>query len=394
MNQQELLEIIKNGESSKIEFKREGVHPNSLAEEIVAFANFEGGIILIGVDDSGELIGCSRDDIDEFIVNVCRNNVRPSIIPVIEKNVVHGRKIVTVTIPRGDTAYSTSMGRYFIRIGSTKQTPTQQELLRLFQKKNMLQFDETPVIKSSLDSVDISKVNDYLARLGQSEVDEENKQGLVRELINLSIMVEVDEKIFPSIGGILAFGKNPQKYFPSYNIVCGAYKGDDFLSDTIRENDLTGTLDELIEDAIAFLKLTLPQRQELERGVVRRNDYLYPIGAIREGIVNAVCHRDYTITGTAIRIFLFNDRLEIRSPGGLPNTLTLGNMLFRQFTRNQMIASFLTGYGYMERRGKGMLRMLKLCEVNGIMCDFSLTPDNSEFVVTFGREGSQKMGIL
>jgi len=394
VNQQELLEIIKNGESSKIEFKREEVHPNSLAEEIVAFANFEGGIILLGVDDSGELIGCSRDNIDEFIVNVCRNNVRPSIIPMIEKNVVHGRKIVIVTVPRGDTAYSTSKGRYFIRIGSTKQTPTQQELLRLFQKKNILQFDETPVIKSSLDSVDISKVNDYLARLGQSEVDEENKQGLVRELINLSIMVEVDEKIFPSIGGILSFGKNPQKYFPSYNIVCGAYKGDDFLSDTIRENDLTGTLDELIEDAIAFLKLTLPQRQELERGVVRRNDYLYPIGAIREGIVNAVCHRDYTITGTAIRVFLFDDRLEIRSPGSLPNTLTLGNMLFRQFTRNQMIASFLTGYGYMERRGKGMLRMLKLCEVNGIMCDFSLTPDNSEFVVTFRREGRQKTGVL
>jgi len=208
VNQKELLEIIRNGESSKIEFKREDVHPNSLAEEIVAFANFEVVIILIGVDDSGELIGCSRNDIDEFIVNVCRNNVRPSIIPVIEKVGVDGRKIVIVTIPRGDTAYSTSRGLYFIRIGSTKQTPTQQELLRLFQKKNMLQFDETPVIKSSSESVDISKVNAYLARLGQSEVDEENKQGLVRELINLSILIEVEERVFPSIGGILAFGKN------------------------------------------------------------------------------------------------------------------------------------------------------------------------------------------
>lgn len=393
MKQKELLEIVRNGESSKIEFKREEVHPNSLAEEIVAFANFDGGTILIGVDDSGELIGSSRDDIDEFIVNVCRNNVRPSIIPVIEKVVVDEKKIVIVTIPRGDTAYSTSRGLYFIRIGSTKQTPTQQELLRLFQKKNMLQFDETPVINSSLDSIDISKVNAYLARLGQSEVDEENKQGLVRELINLSILIEVEEKVFPSIGGILAFGKNPQRYFPSYTVVCGAYKGGDFLSDTVRENDLTGTLDELIEDTIAFLKLTLPQEQELERGVLRRNDYLYPIEAIREGVVNAVCHRDYTITGTAIRVFLFRDRLEIRSPGSLPNTLTVGNMLFRQFTRNQMIASFLTGYGYMERRGKGMLRMLKLCEANGIMCNFSLTPDNSEFVVTFGGEGSQKTEV-
>ena len=101
MNQKELLEIIRNGESSKVEFKREEVHPNSLAEEIVAFANFEGGIILIGVDDSGELIGCFRDDIDEFVVNVCRNSIRPSIIPVIESILVDGKKIVIVTIPRG-----------------------------------------------------------------------------------------------------------------------------------------------------------------------------------------------------------------------------------------------------------------------------------------------------
>jgi len=385
VNQEELLEIVRNGESSKVEFKREDVHPNSLAEEIVAFANFEGGVILIGVDDAGEFIGCMRGDMDEFVVNVCRNNVRPSIIPVIENILVDGKKIVVLTIPRGETAYSTNRGLYYIRIGSTKQTPTQQELLRLFQKKNILQFDETPVVKASSDSIDILKVNEYLLKLGQSPLDEENKKGLVQELVNLSILTEAGETVYPSIGGILAFGKNPQKYFPSYNIMCGAYKGNDFLSNTIRENDLKGTLDELIEDAIAFLKLTTPQNQKLEGGIQRKNEYFYPIEAIREGIVNAVCHRDYTITGTAIRIFLFSDRLEIRSPGTLPNTVTLENMLYRQFTRNQMIASFLTGYGYMERRGKGILRMRKLCEENGILCILSLTPDKSEFVVTFER---------
>lgn len=387
MNQSELVEIIRNGESSKVEFKREEVHPNSLAEEIVAFANFEGGIILIGVDDSGDLVGCFQDDVDEFIVNVCRNNVRPSFIPLIEKVVVAEKKIVVVTIPRGDTVYSTSRGLYYIRIGPTKQTPTQQELLKLFQKRNMLQFDETPVITASLDSIDISKVNNYLLKLGQSPVDDENKKGLVRELENLSILTEVDGEIHPSVGGILAFGRNPQRFFPSYNIMCGAYQGNDFLSDTIRENELSGTLDQLIEDAIAFLKLTTPQWQELEGGVRRKNEYLYPIEAIREGIVNAVCHRDYTITGTAIRIFVFRGRLEIRSPGSLPNTLTVDNMLYRQFTRNQMIASFLTGYGYMERRGKGILRMRRLCEENGIEFSLALTPDKSEFVLTFGRKG-------
>jgi len=383
MRQAELLEIISNGESSKVEFKTDDVHPTVLSEEIVAFANFEGGTILIGVDDSGKLKGCTRGDIEEFVVNICRNNVRPSIIPIIEKITVDKKNIIAVSIPRGDTAYSTNRGLYYIRVGSTKQTPTQQELLRLFQKRNMLQFDETPVIKASANSIDKEKVDSYLAELGQSPLNDKDDKALERELINLSILLYVDNTLYPSLGGILAFGKNPQKYFPSYNIQCGAYKGENFLSDTVREKDLKGTLDELIEDAVAFLKLTMPQNQILERGIKRKDEYLYPVEALREGIVNAVSHRDYTISGTAVRLFLFSNRLEIRSPGGLPNTLTLENIQYRQFTRNQMIVSFLAGYGYMERRGKGILRMIKLCEQNSIKCELSLTPDNSEFVVTY-----------
>ncbi|CAN2050318.1 Transcriptional regulator [Candidatus Magnetomoraceae bacterium gMMP-13] len=330
MKKNELLEIILNGESSTIEFKTEDVHPSSLAEEIVAFANFEGGLILIGVDDSGEIIGCSRKDIEEFVVNVCRNNVNPSIIPVIEKIFIDNKKIIAITIHRGDTAHATNQGRYYIRVGSTKQIPTQQELLRLFQKRNMIQFDETPVMGASLNSIDIARVNSYLAKLDQSPLNEENNKLLVSELVNLSIMLEIDSNTHVSLGGILSFGKNPQKFFPSYNIMCGAYNGNDFLADIIREKELTGPLDDLIEDSVAFLKFTMPQKSILERGVQRKTSYLYPVEAVREGIVNAICHRDYTITGSAIRIFLFKDRLEIRSPGGLPNTITLQNMLYRR----------------------------------------------------------------
>ncbi len=386
MRTDEFLEIVKNGESSKTEFKTDDVHPNSLAEEIVAFANFEGGVIFIGVDDSGVIKGYSCTDMEEFVVNICRNNIKPSIIPIIEKIVINDTKVLVVSIPRGDTAYCTNRGLYFIRVGSTKQTPSQQELLRLFQIKNILQFDETPVLKSSVNSIDIKKVNVYLAELGQSPLNDENHSALVHELINLSILVEIDNSYFPSLGGIMAFGKYPQKFFPSYNIRCGAYQGVDFLSDTIREKDLAGTLDELLEDAIAFLKLTMPQNVKLERNIKRKDEYLYPVEALREGIVNAICHRDYTISGSAVRIFLFGDRLEIRSPGGLPNTMTIENMRYRQFTRNQMIASFLTGYGYMERRGKGVMRMIKVCEQNGILCDFRLTADNNEFAISFSAD--------
>ncbi len=160
MRKSDLIEIISNGESSKVEFKTEEVHPAALAEEIVAFANFEGGIILIGIDDSGDIIGCIRENVEEFVINISRNNVRPSIIPLIEKIVIDKKLILAVSIQKGDTPYSTSKGRYYIRVGSTKQTPTQQELLRLFQKRNILQLDETPVIKASVKSIDVEHDKD------------------------------------------------------------------------------------------------------------------------------------------------------------------------------------------------------------------------------------------
>lgn len=385
MNHQELLEIIQDGESSSIEFKTEDVKPGALAEEIVAFANFKGGLILLGVDDDGEIQGCQRDDLEEFVVNVCRNNVRPSIIPDIKKFVIDGNVIYGVAIPEGDGVAATNNGKYYIRVGSTKQIPTQQELLRLFQKRKIIQFDESPVFTATINNLDVGKINDYLSRMGQSPLDDDDPDALKVELLNLSVVVEQDDVCRPTLGGVLAFGKNPSKHFPSYVVEGGAYKGTDVTAEVISEKIFNGSLADMIEDTMAFFKLVLPQRQRMERGIQRVDEYAYPLEALREAVVNAVCHRDYTISGSTIRVLVFDDRLEIRSPGGLPNTLTLQSMIYRQFTRNQMIASFLTGYGYMEKRGKGVARILKSCQQAGVQCDLSLAPGNDEFVVTMGK---------
>ena len=382
MTTEELLELIKNGESSRVEFKSEDVRPESLAGEIVSFANFAGGTIFIGVSDAGNIQGVRRVDMEEFVINVCRNNIKPSIIPMIEKKKLNEKIVYIVTIAEGDDIYSTSKGNYFIRVGSTKQQPTQQELLRLFQKRNLIQFDEIPVLSSNFKSIDIVKVNTYLRKLDQSPLNDDTSYGIEQDLINLSILISTDIGIYPTIAGLLLFGKNPQKYFPSYMISCGAYSGTDFISDVIREDDIIGTIEDIVEKTIAFLKLTMPKFTSVERGVERVETYVYPTEVLREAIVNAVCHRDYTISGASIRVLLFQDRLEIRSPGGLPNTLTLESMVYRQFTRNQTIASFLAPMGYMEKRGKGILKMFKLCKLNRVKCELSITDDKGEFVVT------------
>ncbi|GAB6057080.1 RNA-binding domain-containing protein [Desulfonatronum parangueonense] len=380
MTFEQLHSMLMSGESSTVEFKTEDVRAESLAGEIVSMANFAGGVILIGVEDDGTVQGVQRVDMETFIVNVCRNAIRPSILPQIEK-MRHGDKLIyVVTIEHGDAVYATATGKYFIRVGSTKQ-PTQQELLRLFQKRNLLQFDETPVLSASPQSIAIPKVDAYLRRLGQQGLDAEHELGLEQELVNLSILTATESGTYPTLAGLLVFGKDPQKHFPSYTVSCGAYAGSDFLSDVIREEDLTGTQDQLIENAIAFLKLTMPKRTHLANELQRVDTYLYPVDLLREAVVNAVCHRDYTITGSSIRVLLFQDRLEIRSPGALPNTLTLESMIYRQFTRNQALASFLAGLGYMEKRGKGILKMMRTAAQNNIECDFFLTKDRGEFVV-------------
>lgn len=381
MKSTDILELIGNGESSAVEFKTDEVHSMALAEEIVAFANFDGGMILIGVTDDGAISGCRRSDIEPFVVNVCRNNVRPSILPYIEKIVIDGKKILVVRIAAGSTPHATSAGRYFIRIGSTNQVPNQQELLRLFQKRNILQFDETPVLKAGIEDINKEKVDAYLDRIGQSLLNQDSSKTLAQDLSNLSVVMNIEGQECPTLAGILAFGRQPQRFFPSYTVVCGAYRGSSLLSETVSEKTLTGTLDVLVEDTMSFLRLVIPQDPQRE-GPRRRDAFKYPIDALREAVVNAICHRDYTISGSGIRVFVFDDHLEIRSPGGLPNTLTLESMVYRQFARNQVIASFLAGMGYMEKRGKGVLRIKRQCQEAAVACQFELTPDNSELVLT------------
>lgn len=380
----EIQEIIRNGESSRVEFKDPNVNMTALAEEIVAFANTEGGLLLIGIGDADSIVGCDAREMETRVINVCRNAIRPSLLPSLETVRLEEKEILVIEIKPGEASHCTAQGKYFIRVGSTKQILTQQELLRLFQRRRLLQFDETPVLGASADSIDLSRVESYLARLAVSPLAAENGEALRRDLRNLSVLSDVEPSC-PTLAGLLAFGRRPQKFYPAYCVMCGAYEGEDLAATPIRETGIQGPLADLIEDTIAFLKLTMPQAPRLVDGVRMDNNYAYPIEALREAVVNAVAHRDYTIAGAAIRVFLFRDRLEIRSPGSLPNTLTLESLSYRQFTRNQSIAGFLAGLGYMERRGKGIIRMKKYAAERSVSCSFALTPDEAKFVVTFRK---------
>ncbi len=132
-NEDAISELIKTGENEHIEFKSDDLRPEQLAKEIVAFANYQGGVILLGVSDEGIIEGCTRDEVEEWVMNICRNNCIPKIIPQFLKVKIHGKSVIVIDVPKGlSKPYQCSNGRFYIRVGSTAREASREELARLF----------------------------------------------------------------------------------------------------------------------------------------------------------------------------------------------------------------------------------------------------------------------
>ncbi|MFH1890568.1 MAG: ATP-binding protein, partial [Candidatus Kuenenbacteria bacterium] len=352
-----IFDLINQQEDSKLEFKLDDIHPNDLAAEMVAFTNLEGGIILLGVNDKGEAVGIKKDNIEEWVMNIARENCMPGIIPVFDIEEVKGKKIVKLEIPRGFVPHKIKDGKYYIRVGSTKREATQEELARLFQRAQMVDFDTTPVVHTVLDDIDFNKVNKWLEKLGRAKI-EESDLAPEQLLKNLEILTEFEENTIATVGGLLMFGKKPQKFLANSGAVAVIYKGKEVSDNVINQKEITGSLDEVIDELISFVRKNM--RESYNEKIVKRKEKTeYPLIAFQEVIVNAVAHRNYSIFGSRIRLFMFDDRLEIYSPGSLPNTITLQNIQYRQFTRNQIIVRFLADLGYIEHRGEGIRKISK-----------------------------------
>lgn len=342
--------------AKNIQFKEEDVRPESMTKTMVAFSNTDGGTILIGVDDNGKIKGISKTDLEEWVVNISRTNCIPSVEPQIEKVSIENKQLLYVEIPRGIEPRRSRDGRYYIRVGSTNREPSTFELARLFQRTTLLNFDEKTIPQASLNDIDLKKVNEYLQLRRQRMLDE-SKIPIPQLLSNIGILSNQKGDYYATVAGILVFGKQPQRYFKNAVIRAAYYHEDKISNHVIDQKQFDSTLPEQIEDAVAFVNKLMLLPSSLQ-GIKRQERPEYPIEAIREAIINAVAHRDYSITGSAIHLFMFRDRLEIYSPGGLPNTLTIESIKLKQFARNQTIMSYLAGYRYTEQRGEGIIKMI------------------------------------
>ena len=224
------------------------------------------------------------------------------------------------------------------------------------EQTQQIQFDETIIEAAKTNDIDQEKVDAFLKGLKQTPVSE-SKLPAETLYFNMKILQQEKNKMFPTVAGMLVFGKSVQSFFPNATIMAASYRGNSPTSNVIDQKEIKGTITDQIEHAVKFVQHNMKVGSTI-KGTKRIEYPDYAIEGVREAITNAVAHRNYSITGSSIRLFMYDDRLEILSPGGLPNTVTLENIKIVQFARNQLLVSFLAGLGYMERRGEGVLRII------------------------------------
>ena len=369
----DMLSDIASGEGQHREFKQLIDNPESVAGEIVAFANSDGGALYVGVDDDGHIVGLSDADATfQSLTNICRDRCIPPISPVIEQHTINGQDIVVLTVMpelNRQKPYRTAGGRFYIWVGKDKKDATGRELIRIAQAAGELHYDESPVYGTSLADLSRSAFSAYhQLQLGVTLEEQIEQSGvdLSTLLRNLRLLHDLDGEQSLSVAGLLVFGEAPQRYMPHSRLSAVAFAGDNEDSDILDRREITGRLPTIIDDTRAFLERNIraPAR---EHGFGREDILLYDRKALGEAVVNAVAHRDYSLSGSQtcpeqgrrIRLFLFQDRVEVRSPGRLPNSVTLDNIkLGVHVERNRAIATLLTQLGYMSAIGTGVPRLI------------------------------------
>ena len=360
----ELLEKIYLGEDATIEFKRALPHRNSLADEIAAFANARGGVILIGVDDNGEIVGVELQKLDSVaktVVEICNDWIEPTVPIFTEKLRLDEKNLLKIEIPRSFFVHKTHNG-YYTRQEKTKKEMSTQQLARLFQTRSQprkTHFDTLPVPNTYRRTLRES--------LYQRFITEDATEDMIEDLLlKRTLLVQEGRDIRASVAGVLMCHDTPDDYLYNNFIQAVYYSGK--VKDAnyqIDAKDFRGPLDQQIIDAFKFVQKHNEVSARKEIG--RIDQPQYSMRAVFEAIVNAVVHRDYSKTVSKIRLFMFDDRLELYSPGALANTVTVDNLRYSQATRNELLARLLSEIRldddmerqvkrkhFLERRGEGV----------------------------------------
>lgn len=377
LTEQELKKLNQEGEGQYMDRKSIRIRPRDFAEILIALANADGGWALIGVEDDGIVSGvdpeADRDRINELLLaahEYCRPPVRISheLVPYDDM------RVLVVNVHPDFLVHNHTSGRVYLRVQDRNKPLSVDETLRLAYSKGQNHYGARPIPRASLDDLDLDLVREYATLRGLTMPEVEILRGL-------DLLVEKEGTWRPTVACALLFGKKPQRWVPRCGIDFLLFKGtEESIESLVKRETIEEPLPRLIKQAWDLVQSFIPTRRKL-RGLVLEERAEYPEFAWREAIVNAVAHRDYTITGTATQIRVFDDRLEVESPGTLPGIVTCENIADERFSRNPQIVGVLKAWRYIEDLGWGINRMIEEMEQADLKPpEFGET--RSSFVVT------------
>lgn len=407
----ELLEKIRLGEDNFLELKEvrfaggkiRGPEQNDLADELAAFGNTRGGVLLLGVHDkTREVLGIPVDRLDAveaLVRQACEDSIKPPAAPVIERFSLPDsagveQPVIRVEVPPSLFVHQ-SPGGYFHRVGSSKRLIPPDQLARLFQQRSqarLIRFDETPVPRAALADLDEALWRRF-ATLRSTDAPEQL-------LSKLAMASQDDASVWrPTVAGVLLACREPEQFLSSAFIQAVAYQGTAISPQTESAyqrdaRNITGPLDRQIFEACDFIRMNMRVAAKKSSEGGREDIPQFDMLAVFEAVTNAVAHRDYSMAGSKVRLRLFDDRLELYTPGLLPNTMTPESLPYRQASRNEAITSLLARCPVerddfkshrthiMDKRGEGVPIILSRSEqLSGKIPEYRLI-DESELLLT------------
>ena len=359
----DIKELLKYQEGKTLEFKKDLSSLKPVMKTIIAFANTAGGTILIGRDDFGHISGIENALADEeALVNSISDSIAPQIMPEIQFFSVEGKTLIAVNVPHlpGPFYLKTegSENGVYIRLGSSNRKAGAEilaEIKRLLQNRT---FDQLPCHGTNKMDLSFDLIEKTFKVVGKT-IDTQN-------MISLGLLIQYENQIIPSNGGIILFGNMDKRLeeFPDARISCALFSGVDkevFLD----KLDIEKSVLHAIDDVQKFIRRSTRLLPKIE-GLRRIDLPEYPIVAIREVLINAIAHADYSLHGMRIFISVFSDRLEIQNPGILPFGMTLDDLRAGvSKIRNRVIVRVLREQGFMEEWGSGYQRVVQICAKNG-----------------------------
>ena len=382
----ELQIRIAKGEDLHTDFKERFSSNRELAKDLVCFANTDGGQLIFGISSDKHIVGVDDPDwLFSKVDDIAFQHCEPPITVVQESLAVEGKTVVVVNIPKGDQRpYRTISGLYYIRTTSACRQASREELLRLFQSTESLYYDETTLPRLSLSDLDLGAFENFLEETGQTDLGVDQK----RLLKNWRLM----SGNHPTIAGIILFGRKPQQHLPYVQVNAARIPGIDVSMEPSDMKDITGRLLDVIDQVQRFLKLHLPIPHEI-KGFSPEAKPELPEEALREAVVNAVAHRDYTVMGP-IRIFILDDRIEIHTPGRAPNTVDEAAMRAGvHVVRNPHIYARLSDAGLVTRAGSGIRRIIRLIK-QATGNDIGIDIRNFEVLLTIPRQKASRLAAI